>query len=66
MAEKFRLGADLFDQSMCWLKQIIKAEHPHWTEAQVDQELDRRRVIQRRIEEQGLFRVCTEESLSAD
>lgn len=53
MAEKFKLGADLFDDGIRWLKQIIKAEQPELSDEQVDQELDRRRAIKRRIEERG-------------
>ena len=53
MAEKFKLGADLFDDGIRWLRQIIKAEQPELSDEQVDQELDRRRAIKRRIEERG-------------
>jgi hypothetical protein len=53
MAEKFKLGADLFDDGIRWLRQNIKAEQPELSDEQVDQELDRRRAIKRRIEERG-------------
>lgn len=55
MAEKFKLGADLYDDGIRWLKKIIKAEHPDYSDEQVDEELDRRKAIKRRVEERGLF-----------
>lgn len=60
MADKFRLGADLFDDSIRWLKQIIRAEQPNLSDDQVDQEIDRRRAIKRQMDEQGLYRVYSE------
>jgi hypothetical protein len=55
MAEKLKLGADLFDDGIRWLIQIIKAENPSMTDEQVSQELDRRRAIKRKVEEAGIF-----------
>lgn len=66
MAEKFKLGADLFDDGIRWLRQIIKAEQPSLSDEQVDQEIDRRRAIKRRIEEQGCFQAYAEETLSGE
>ncbi|MCY2976969.1 MAG: hypothetical protein NTW52_20125 [Planctomycetota bacterium] len=63
MAEKFKLGADLYDDGIRWLKQIIKAEQPDFTPEQVNQELDRRNAIKRRVEEAGLFRLYVEDVL---
>ena len=60
MAEKFKLGADLYDDGIRWLKQIIKAEQPDLSDEQVSDELDRRKAIKRRIEDEGLFRPYTE------
>jgi hypothetical protein len=64
MAEKFRLGADLFDDGIRWLKQIIKAERPELNDEQVDQELDRRRAVKRRLEECGHSPAFMEETPS--
>jgi hypothetical protein len=61
MAEKFKLGADLYDDSIRWLKQIIKAEQPDLRDEQVNEELDRRKAIKRRVEEAGLFRLYMED-----
>lgn len=61
MAEKFRMGCDLYDAGMRWLIQILKAEHPNWNDEQVWQEIDRRRAIQRQVEEAGLFVVIEDE-----
>ncbi len=66
MAEKFRLGADLYDDGIRWLKQFIKAEQPNLSDEQVSQELDRRRAIKKRIEEMGLFQQYNEDSLSGE
>ena len=63
MAEKFKLGADLYDDGIRWLKQIIKAEQPDFNAEQVNQELDRRKAIKRRVEEAGLFRLYVEDVL---
>lgn len=66
MAEKFKLGAELHDDGIRWLKQIIRAEQPNLSDEQVDQELDRRRAIMRRVEEVGRFRLIAEDVLSGD
>lgn len=66
MAEKLKLGADLYDDGIRWLKRIIKAEHPNLNDEQVSQELDRRKAIQRRVEEAGLFRPYEEDTLSEE
>ena len=66
MPEKFRLGADLYDDGIRWLKQIIKAEQPDLSDEQVSNELDRRKGIKRKIEEAGLFRPYTEGALSGE
>jgi hypothetical protein len=62
MAEKLKLGADLYDDGIRWLKKIIEAEQPDWSDEQVNEELDRRKAIKRRVEEAGLFRPFEEES----
>jgi hypothetical protein len=61
MAEKFRMGCDLYDAGMRWLIQVLKAEHPDGNDEQVLQEIDRRREIKRRVEEAGLFVVVDEQ-----
>jgi hypothetical protein len=58
--EKLKLGADLYDDGIRWLKQIIKAEQPDLSEEQVSEELDRRKAIKRRVEEAGLFQPYVE------
>ena len=62
MAEKFKLGADLYDDGIRWLKKIIKAEQPDLSDEQVSEELDRRKAITRRVEEAGLFQPYEAES----
>jgi hypothetical protein len=63
MAEKLKLGADLYDDGIRWLKQIIKAEQPDLSDEQVSEELDRRKAIKRRVEEEGLFQPYAEGSI---
>jgi len=63
VAEKLKLGADLYDDGIRWLKTIIKAERPDISDEQVSDELDRRRAIKRRVEERGLFQLYEEGSL---
>lgn len=64
VAEKLRMGADLYDDGIRWLRQLIKAEHPALSDEQINQELDRRRAIVRRIEEAGRFRPYSEDGLN--
>lgn len=63
MAEKFRLGADLYDNGIRWLKQIIRAEQADWSDEQVNGELDGRKAIKRKVEEAGLFQPYVEDSV---
>ena len=58
--EKLKLGADLYDDGIRWLKQIIRAEQPSLCDEQVSEELDRRKAIKRRVEEEGLFQPYVE------
>jgi hypothetical protein len=66
LADKLRLGADLFDDGIRWLRQMIKAEQPNLSEDQVDQEIDRRRAIKRQIDEQGIYQLYVEETSSGE
>jgi hypothetical protein len=61
--EKLKLGADLYDDGIRWLKQIIRAEQPSLCDEQVSEELDRRKAIKRRVEEEGLFQPYVEGSI---
>jgi hypothetical protein len=61
MAQKLLMGASLYDEQIRWLIQILKAEHPEWTDVEVRAEIARRKAIQRQVEEAGLFRVITED-----
>ena len=61
--EKLKLGADLYDDGIRWLKQIIKAEQQDLSDEQVNEELDRRKAIKRRVEEAGLFQPYVEDSV---
>ncbi|MFN9412578.1 MAG: hypothetical protein ACK57V_09430 [Pirellula sp.] len=58
IAESVRIG-ELFR----WLKQIIRAEQPSLCDEQVSEELDRRKAIKRRVEEEGLFQPYVEGSI---
>ena len=66
MAEKFRLGADLYDDGIRWLRHIIQAEHPDFSGAQVESELNRRREVLRKLEQAGLTRTADEEPAGAE
>ena len=61
MAQKLLMGASLYDEQIRWLIQILKAQHPEWTDVEIWAEIARRKAIQRQVEEAGLFRVITEE-----
>ncbi len=58
VSERLRMGADLYDEGMRWMVQIIKAENPEFDDQQVDAEVERRKRIKRRIDESGRYRPC--------
>ncbi len=60
VAERLRMGADLHDEGMRWMVQIIKAENPDFDEQQIDAEVERRKRIKRRIDDSGLYQSCGE------
>lgn len=53
--QKFLLTLQLSEEAMEWTRHIIQAENPGWGPEEVAEEIRRRRAIQRRIEDQGLF-----------
>ena len=57
-AEKFREGADLYDEGMRWLDFAIRAENPTFTDDEVDVEMERRKKIIRQIDDGGHYRPC--------
>ena len=63
IAEKLRMGADLYDECIRWQRQIIQAERPEFDAVQVDAELDRRRVIRRKLRDAGLVQPCPPEKI---
>lgn len=63
MAEKFKLGADLYDDGIRWMKLVVKAEQSDLNAEQIDQELDRRKAIKRQVEEAGLYHPLSEGEL---
>ena len=62
--ERFRGGADLYDEGIQWLTFAIRAENPKFTPEQVDAEIERRKRIVKRIDDAGLFKPCG--TVSAD
>jgi hypothetical protein len=66
LTEKFRLGADLYDDGIRWMKKLLIAQKPEWTSEQIEAELDRRRMIKRRIEEAGIIRTISERDSLGD
>ena len=56
--ERFRAGADLFDEGMRWMRSMIEAENPDWTAEQVEQEIDRRKRVAKKVDDAGLFQIC--------
>lgn len=59
--ERFRAGADLFDDGMKWMRGCIRGLHPEWSEEQVQAEVDRRKRISRKIDDAGLYVPCQED-----
>lgn len=57
-AERLRGGADLYDEGMRWLTLAIRAENPEFSPEQIDAEIERRKAIIRRIDDNGLYQDC--------
>lgn len=66
LTEKFRLGADLYDDGIRWIRKLLIAQKPEWTVEQIELELDRRRLIKRRVEEAGIIRPFVEKNRLGD
>lgn len=66
LTEKFRLGADLYDDGIRWIRKLLIAQKPEWTFEQIELELDRRRLIKRRVEEAGIIRPFVEKNRLGD
>ena len=49
-------GFDLFDLSLAWSREGVKAEHPSASEAEIEAALQRRLAIQRRLDERDIYR----------
>ncbi len=58
-AERFRGGADLYDEGMQWLMAAILAENPEFSDEEIDAELERRKTIVKRIDDNGMFKPFT-------
>ncbi len=56
--ERLRSGADLYDEGLRWLAFAIRGENPGFTPEQVDAEIQRRKMIIRRIDDHGLYQPC--------
>ncbi len=57
--ERFRAGADLFDEGMRWMQEMIQSQNPTWTAEQVDAEVQRRKRIQRKLDDAGIFQLAS-------
>lgn len=66
LTEKIRLGADLYDDGIRWMKKLLIAQKPEWTSEQIEAELDRRRMIKRRVDEAGIIRTISERDSLGD
>ena len=58
--ERFRAGADLFDEGMLWMRGMIESQNPQWSDEQVQAEVERRKRIQRKVDEAGFFKPFVE------
>lgn len=56
--KRLRGGADLYDEGMLWLTLAIRAENPEFSAEQIDAEIERRKAIVRRIDDNGLYKNC--------
>jgi len=55
-SEKLAEGPLLFDQNMAVMRGAIKSQFPDWSNDQVDQEIDRRLRMAKRISDAGFYR----------
>ena len=56
--ERLRAGADLYDEGMQWLIFAVRGQNPGFTPEQVDAEIERRKKIIRRIDDNGIYKPC--------
>ncbi len=55
LAEKFRLGADLYDDGIRWMKELLIAQNLNGLQSKSNWKLDRRRLIRDVLKRLGLF-----------
>lgn len=55
--QRFRAGADLFDEGMRWMRGMIESQNPAWSADEVDAEIQRRKAIRRKVDDAGLYRL---------
>ena len=60
--QRMKDGADLFDDGMRWMRELIKSENPEFNEEQVSNEILRRKKIRRRIDDAGFYRPLNAEA----
>ena len=58
LEQRLREGADLFDDSMRWIRSLIQAQHPEYSAQDIEREIERRKQISKRIDDAGLYRTC--------
>jgi hypothetical protein len=51
-------GLDLFEEALAWSRAGIRADHPRATEAEIETEMQRRREIRRRLDEDDIYRLA--------
>ncbi len=56
ISEKLADGPLLFDQNMRLMRDFIGAEHPDFSEQQIDAEVDRRLQIAKQLSSRGIYR----------
>jgi len=56
--ERFRAGADLYDEGMRWMRSMIAAENPDWTPGEIETEVERRKQLAKRVDDAGRYQSC--------
>jgi hypothetical protein len=60
--ERFRAGADLFDEGMRWMRGMIESQNPEWSTEEVEAEVERRKQIRRKIDDAGFYQMVEGDS----
>ena len=54
--ERFTDGLELFDESLAWMRDGVRMQHPGFSDEEIEAEVARRFARVRQIEDHGIYR----------